>query len=168
MVTLRSKRTPDSPFLTLTAPERRNKAARAVIVAVLVLLIAIPVGTTAVLTASQGKSQSKLVPNCSTLRASQATVTPSSSGVILFTCGDSPALTVGKSDKFRPFFTLPTGYTSLKIVNHALGATDCNHGTVLVSGDRFDLGGPASFDYCAGYANAPGAGLASFKVTWSK
>src|SRR5207249_3184614 len=50
---------------------------------------------------------------------------------------------------------------------HAPEATDCNHGPFLVSGHPFELG-PGSFDYCAGYANAPSTGLASFKVTWSK
>ena len=137
-------------------------------IGVLVFLTAIPIGATAVLAASQRENPSKPIPNCLTLRASQATVIPSSSGVILFTCGHGPALTVGKSDRFRPFFTLPTGYTGLKIVNHALGTTDCSHGPVLVSGQRFDLSGPGNFDYCAGYANAPSTGLASFKVTWSK
>jgi hypothetical protein len=135
---------------------------------VLVFLIAVPVGATVVLATSHGENSSKLVPNCLTLRASQATVIPSGSGVILFTCGDSPALTVGKSHRFLPFFNLPTGYTGLKIVGHALGTTDCNHGPILVSGQPFDLSGPGNFDYCAGYANAPNTGLASFKVTWSK
>lgn len=152
----------------MSAPERRNKAALVIIIGLLVFVIAIPVGATAVLPTFHGKNHSKLVPNCLTLRASQATVIPSGSGVILFTCGDSPALTIGKSDQFRPFFTLPTGYTGLKIVNHALGATDCNHGPVLVSGQPVDLIGPGNFDYCAGYANTPSTGLASFKVTWSK
>ena len=168
LVTLRSKRTKDPPFVTLSALERRNKATRVVIIGVLVFLIAIPVGATVVLATSRGENHSKLVLNCLTLRASQATVIPSGSGVILFTCGDSPALIVGKSDRFRPFFTLPTGYTGLKIVNHVIGATDCNHGPILVSGQRFDLSGPGNFDYCAVYANAPSTGLASFKVTWSK
>jgi len=167
LVTLRSRGSQDPPFVTLSAPERRNKAARVVMIGVLVFLIAIPVGATAVLAAS-GEKRSKLVPNCMTLRASQATIIPGGSGVILFTCGDSPALTVGKSHKFRPFFTLPTGYTGLKIVSHALGATDCNIGPILVSGQRLDLSGPGNFDYCASYANAPSTGLASFEVTWSK
>jgi len=88
--------------------------------------------------------------------------------VILFTCSGSAAITVGKSDQFRPSFTLPTGYTDLRIVSHALGATTCNNGPILVSGQPFDLNGPGNFDYCAGYANAPITGLASFKVAWSK
>jgi hypothetical protein len=88
--------------------------------------------------------------------------------VILFSCGSGAALTVGKSDQLRPLFTLPTGYTGLKIVNHGLGVTDCKLGPVLVSGQPFDLGGPGDFDYCASYANAPSTGLASFKVAWSK
>ncbi len=150
----------------MSAHGRRNKTAQ-VIIGVLVFMIAIPVGATATLSTSHGKNP-KLVPNCLTLRASQATVIPSGSGVILFTCGDIPALTVGKSDRFRPFFTLPTGYTGLKIVNHNIGTTDCDDGSVLVSGQPFDLTEPGSFDYCAGYANAPSTGLASFKVTWSK
>ena len=137
-------------------------------IGVLVFLTAIPIGATAVLAASQRENPSKPIPNCLTLRASQATVIPSSSGVILFTCGHGPALTVGKSQQFRPVFTLPTGYTDLKIVNHDIGTTDCDNGSVLVSGQPFDLSGPGSFDYCAGYANAPSTGLASFKVTWSK
>ena len=136
-------------------------------IGVLVFLTAIPIGATAVLAASQRENPSKPIPNCLTLRASQATVIPSSSGVILFTCGHGPALTVGKSQQFRPVFTLPTGYTGLKMVRHAPEATDCNHGPFLVSGHHFELG-PGSFDYCAGYANAPSTGLASFKVTWSK
>jgi hypothetical protein len=53
-------------------------------------------------------------------------------------------------------------------VSHALGATACNHGPILVSGQPFDLNGPGNFDYCAAYANAPINGLASFKVTWFK
>jgi len=137
-------------------------------IGVLVFLVAIPIGATAVLATSHEKRNSNLVPNCLTLRSSQATVDAGGSGVILFSCGGNAALTVGKSDQFRPFFTLPTGYTGLKIVNHALGANDCNHGPILVSGQRFDLGGPGNFDYCVGYANAPSTGLASFKVTWSK
>jgi hypothetical protein len=168
LVTLRSKRTKGPPFVTLFAPERRSKATRAVIIAILFFLIAVPVGATAALATSRGENHSKLSPNCLTLRANQGSVIPSGSGVILFTCGDNPALTVGKSDRFRPVFTLPTGYTGLKIVNHALGTTDCNHGLILVSGQRLDLSGPGNFDYCAGYANAPSTGLASFKVTWSK
>ena len=168
LVTLRLRGSQDPPFSILSAPERRNKAARVVMIGVLVFLIAIPVGATAVLPTPHGNNRSKLVPNCLTLRASQATVVPSGSGVILFTCGDSPALTIRKSDQFRPFFTLPTGYTGLKIVSHALGATDCSHGSTLVSGQPFDLSGPGNFDYCAGYANAPSTGLAAFKVTWSK
>ena len=137
-------------------------------IAVLALLVAIPVGATAVLATSHGQNGSKLVPNCLALRSSQATVTAGGSGVILFTCSGSAAITVGKSDQFRPSFTLPTGYTDLRIVSHALGATTCNNGPILVSGQPFDLNGPGNFDYCAGYANAPSAGLASFKVAWSK
>ena len=86
----------------------------------------------------------------------------------MFSCSGSAALTVGESVRFRPFFTLPAGYTDLKIVNHDIGSTDCDDGPVLVSGRPFDLSGPGNFDYCAGYANAPSTGLASFKVTWSK
>jgi hypothetical protein len=156
------------PFATLSVPERRNKAARVVMIGVLVFLVAIPVGATAVLATSRGENHSKLVPNCLSLRSSQATVAAGGSGVILFSCGGSAALTVGKSDRVRPLFTLPTGYTGLRIVNHALGATDCSHGSDLVSGQPFDLSGPGNFDYCAGYANAPSTGLASFKVAWSK
>jgi hypothetical protein len=137
-------------------------------IAALVLLVAIPVGATAVLATSHGQNGSKLVPNCSALLSSQATVTAGGSGVILFTCSGSAAITVGKSDQFRPSFTLPTGYTDLRIVSHALGATACNNGPVLVSGQPFDLNGPGNFDYCAGYANAPITGLSSFKVAWSK
>jgi hypothetical protein len=137
-------------------------------IGVLFFLVAIPIGATAVLAASNGDNHPKLVPNCLTLRSSQATVVAGGSGVILFSCGGSAALTVGKSERFRPFFALPTGYTGLKIVNHAPGATDCDNGRVLVSGQPFDLSGPGSLDYCAGYTNAPSTGLASFKVAWSK
>ncbi len=135
---------------------------------VLVFLVAIPVEATAVLATSHGKNHSKLLPNCLALSSSRATVVAGGSGVILFSCGGSAALTVGESVRFRPFFTLPTGYTDLKVVNHDFGTTDCDDGSVLVSGQPFDLSGPGSFDYCAGYANAPSTGLASFKVTWSK
>jgi hypothetical protein len=152
----------------LSAPERRNKAAQALIIVGLVFLVAIPVGATAVLATSNGQNGSKLVPNCMALRSSQATVTAGSAGVILFTCSGSAAITVGKSHQFRPSFTLPAGYTNLRIVSHALGATACNNGPVLVSGQPFDLNGPGNFDYCAGYANPPISGLASFKVAWSK
>jgi hypothetical protein len=165
LVTLRSKRSKDPPFVTLSAPERRSKATPVVVIGILLFMIAVPVGATAT---SRGENHSKLSPNCLSLRANQGSVIPSGSGVILFTCGDNPALTVAKSDRFRPVFTLPTGYTGLKIVNHALGATDCNHGLILVSGERFDFSGPGNFDYCAGYANVPSTGLASFQVTWSK
>jgi hypothetical protein len=137
-------------------------------IGVMFLIVVIPVGATAVLATSRGQNSSKLVPNCLTLRSSQATVVAGGSGVILFSCGSGAALTVGKSDQLRPFFTLPIGYTGLKIVNHAIGVTDCNQGPVLVSGQPFDLGGPGEFDYCAGYANAPSTGLSSFKVAWSK
>jgi hypothetical protein len=152
----------------LSVPERKNNAAKVIMIAVIVFLVAIPVGATAVLATSQGPKGSKLVPNCSALLSSQATVTAGGSGVILFTCGGSSAITVGKSDQFRPSFTLPTGYTDLRIVSHALGATACNHGPILVSGQPVDLSGPGNFDYCAGYADAPTAGLSSFKVAWSK
>jgi len=134
----------------------------------LVFLLAIPVEATVVQATSHGKNNPQLVPNCLTLRSSQATVVAGGSGLILFSCGGSAALTVGKSERFRPFFALPTGYTGLKIVNHALGVTNCDDGSVLVSGQPFDLSGPGSFDYCAGYANVPSTGLASFKVGWSK
>jgi hypothetical protein len=137
-------------------------------IGLLVFLVAIPVGATAVLATSNRESHPKLEPNCLTLQSSQATVVAGGSGVILFSCGGNAALTVGKSERFRPFFGLPTGYTGLKIVNHVLGATDCDHGPVLVSGQPFDLSGPGNFDYCADYANAPSTGLASFRVTWSK
>jgi hypothetical protein len=136
-------------------------------IGVLAFLVAIPVEATAVRATSHGKNNSKLVPNCLTLRSSQATVVAGGSGVILFSCGGGAALTVGKSDQFRPFFTLQTGYTGLKIVNHSFGATDCVHGSILVSGQPFDLNGPGNFDYCAGYANVPSTGLAAFRVTWS-
>jgi hypothetical protein len=136
-------------------------------IAVLALLVAIPVGATAVLATSHGQNVSKLVPNCLALRSSQSTVTAGGSGVILFTCSGGAAITVGKSDQFRPSFTLPTGYTDLRIVSHALGATACNNGPILVSGQPFDLNGPGNFDYCASYVNAPISGLASFKVAWS-
>jgi hypothetical protein len=63
---------------------------------------------------------------------------------------------------------LRAGYTGLKITNHAGGATGCNVGSILVSGQPIDLGRPGTFDYCAGYANVPSTGLASFKVAWSK
>ena len=142
--------------------------ARVVTTVLLVFLVAIPVEAMPVLAKSHGENYSKLVPNCLALRSSQATVVAGGSGGILFSCGGSAALTVGKSDRFRPFFTLPTGYTDLKIVNHDIGATDCDDGPVLVSGRPFDLSGPGNFDYCAVYANAPSTGLASFKVTWSK
>jgi len=137
-------------------------------IGIFVLLVAIPVGATAVLAASQGQNPSKLVPNCLTLRTSQATIFAGGSGVIVFSCGGSAALTVGKSDHFRPSFTLPIGYTGLRLVHHALGATDCDGGPVLVSGQLFDLSGPGNFDYCAGYANVPSTGLAAFRVAWSK
>jgi hypothetical protein len=136
-------------------------------IAALVFLVAIPVGVTAVL-ATSGQNGSKLVPNCSALRSSQATVTAGGSGMILFTCSGSAAITVGRSDQFRPSFTLPAGYTDLRIVNHALGAAACKHGQILVSGQPVDLNGPGNFDYCAGYTNAPISGLASFKVAWTK
>lgn len=136
-------------------------------IAVLVFLVAIPIGATAVLATSHGQNGSKLVPNCSALRSSQATVTAGGSGVILFTCSGSAAITVGKSDQFRPSFTLPAGYADLRIVSHALGATACNHGPIIVSGQPFDLNGPGNFDYCASYVNAPITGLASFRVAWS-
>jgi hypothetical protein len=152
----------------LSVPEGRNKATQVIMVAVLVSLVVIPVAAMPVLAKSNGDTQSKLAPNCSTLRSSQATVVAGGSGVILFSCGSNPALTVGKSDHFRPSFTLPTGYTDLRIVSHALGATACNHGQILVSGQPFDLNGPGNFDYCASYAKAPSSGLASFKVAWSK
>jgi hypothetical protein len=147
--------------------------ARVVITVLLVFLVAIPVEAMPVLAKSHGENHSKLVPNCSALRSSQATVVAGGSGGILFSCGGSAALTVGKSVRFRPFFTLPAGYTDLKIVNHDIGNhdignTDCDDGPVLVSGQPFDLSGPGNFDYCAGYASAPSTGLASFKVTWSK
>ena len=135
---------------------------------VLVFLVAIPIGATAVLGTPHEKNNSKLVPNCLTLRSSQATVAAGGSGAILFSCGSSAALTVGKPNQFQPIFTLPRGYVGLKIVNHALGASDCNHGSTLVSGKPFDFNGPGNFDYCATYANVPSAGLASFKVAWSK
>jgi hypothetical protein len=152
----------------LSVRERRSKAGWVVMVGVLVFLVAIPVETTAVLATSHGENHSKLVPNCSTLRSSQATVDAGGSGVILFSCGNNAALTVGKPGQFRPIFTLPAGYTGLKITNHAGGATDCNDGLILVSGQPIDLGRPGTFDYCAGYANVPSTGLASFKVAWSK
>jgi hypothetical protein len=136
-------------------------------IAVLVFLVAIPIGATAVLATSHGQNGSKLVPNCSALRSSQATVTAGGSGVILFTCSRSAAISVGKSDQFRPSFTLPAGYTDLRIVSHVLGATVCNNSPILVSGQPFDLNGPGNFDYCASYVNAPITGLASFKVAWS-
>jgi len=142
--------------------------ARVVTTVLLVFLVAIPVEAMPVLAKSHGENHSKLVPNCLALRSSRATVVAGGSGGILFSCGGSAALTVGESVRFRPFFTLPAGYTDLKIVNHDIGSTDCDDGSVLVSGQPFDLGGPGSFDYCAGYANAPSTGLASFKVTWSK
>jgi hypothetical protein len=130
--------------------------------------LAIPVGVATALAIPHAENSSKLVPNCLALRTSQSTVVAGSSGVILFSCGGSAALTVVKSDQFRPIFTLPTGYTGLKIVNHAFGANDCNHGPILLSGHPLGLRGPGNFDYCAGYANAPSTGLASFKVTWTK
>lgn len=137
-------------------------------IAVLILLVAIPAGAMAVLATSHGQSDPKLAPNCLTLRTSQTTVAAGGSGVIMFSCGGSSALSVGKSDHYRPIFTLPAGYTGLKIVNHALGVSDCNHGSTLVSGTAIDLNGPGNFDYCARYTNAPSSGLGSFKVTWSK
>jgi len=137
-------------------------------IGMLIVLVAVPVGAITVLAKQHGKNDSGLVSNCLTLRSSQATVAAGGSGAILFSCGSNAALTVGKSDEFRPIFTLPTGYVGLKIVNHALGASDCNHGSTLVSGKPFDLNGPGNFDYCAAYANAPSIGLASFKVAWSK
>ena len=152
----------------MSVPEKRNKAAKVVMIAVLVFLVAIPIGATTVLATSHGQNGSKLVPNCSALRSSQTTVTAGGSGLILFSCGGDPALTVRKSDQFRPSFALPTGYTDLRIVSHVPGVTDCNNGPILVSGRLFDLTGPGNFDYCAGYANAPSTGLASFKVAWSK
>lgn len=168
LVTLWSNMTRKRVLVTLSVPERGNKAARCVMIAVLVFLVAIPVGATAALATSHGQNGSKLVSNCLALRSSEATVIAGGSGLMLFSCAGSAALTVGKSDQFRPIFTLPTGYTGLRIVNHALGATDCNQAPVLVSGRSFDLSGPGDFDYCAAYANAPSTGLASFKVAWSK
>ena len=167
-VTLWSNMTRKRVLVTLSVPERRNKAAQALIIAGLVFLIAIPVGATAALTTSRGQNGSKLVPNCLALRPSQASVIAGGSGLILFSCGGGPALTVGKSDHFRPSFALPTGYTDLRIVSHGPGVTDCSNSPILVSGQLFDLTGPGGFDYCAGYANAPNTGLASFKVVWSK
>jgi hypothetical protein len=137
-------------------------------IGVLVFLVLIPVAAIPVLAKSNGDTQSKLAPNCSTLRSGQATVVVGGSGVILFSCGTNAALTVGRSDHFRPSFALPAGYTDLRIVSHALGPTACNHGQILDSGQLLDLNGPGNFDYCADYANAPSSGLASFKVAWSK
>lgn len=152
----------------MSVPERGRKPARVVVIGILIFLVAIPVGAMTVLATQHGRNDSRLIPNCLTLRTSQATVAAGGSGAILFSCGSSAALTVGKSDQFRPIFTLPTGYIGLKIVNHALGASDCNHGSTLVSDKPFDLNGPGNFDYCASYANVPSTGLASFKVAWSK
>ena|GEM_PF-6681373 len=168
LVTLLSNMPGKRVLVTLSAPERRNKAAQVVTIAVLFFLVVIPVGATAVLATSHGQNGSNLAPNCLALRSSQATVIAGGSGLILFSCDGGPALTVGKSDQFRPSFTLPTGYTDLRIVSHALGANACNHGPILVSGQPFDLDGPGNFDYCANYANAPSTGLGSFKVAWSK
>src|SRR5438309_2560540 len=68
----------------------------------LVFLLAIPVEATVVQATSHGKNNPQLVPNCLTLRSSQATVVAGGSGLILFSCGGSAALTVGKSERFRP------------------------------------------------------------------
>jgi hypothetical protein len=152
----------------MSVPEKRNKAARVVIIGLLIGIVAIPIGAMSVLAASHGEGNSMLAPNCLSLRSNQPTVVAGGSGVILFSCSGSAAITVGKSDQFRPSFTLPAGYTGLRIVSHALGATACDHCPILVSGQPVDLNGPGSFDYCAGYAEAPTTGLSSFKVAWSK
>src|SRR5438034_11819146 len=141
----------DPPFVGLSVPERRHKVARVLTTVLLVFLVAIPVEAMPVLAKSHGENHSKLVPNCLALRSSRATVVAGGSGGILRSCGGSAALTVGESVRFRPFFTLPAGYTDVKIENDDIGSTHWDYGSVVVSDHPVDIVERGGCQYCAAY-----------------
>ena len=109
-----------------------------------------------------------LTTTCTNLTPTTADVLSGSSGMIRFTCGVNPALTVGSAGLAKPLFTLPRGYATLTIVDHVPGGMTCGPGSPLVSSVAFNFALAGSFDYCALYSNAPASGLASFTLTWMK
>src|SRR5437867_8472368 len=82
-----------------------------------------------------------LVANCGTkstgLTANITRVDPGSSGTIMFSCGTAgDAITVGGNGRAVPVFTLPPGYTSLRISSEP----GCASAFTLVSGSVLKLG----------------------------
>jgi hypothetical protein len=105
-----------------------------------------------------------------------ATLTLETTGLItgfpenmLFNCGATTAAITGGADgTSTPTFTLPVGATSLSLVNHVNNGIVCAGGSVLISGSAHTFSATNSLDYCLASSSYPGAGIASFTVTWSQ
>jgi hypothetical protein len=118
---------------------------------------------------------SVLVANCgigsSILVANITHVGMGSSGTVMFSCGaNGSAITVTNGGTVTPQFSLPPGYTSLKIST----SPACASGISLSPGSSLSFGTGAgafpvaSYNYCASFSNAPASGLATFTVTWTQ
>jgi hypothetical protein len=114
---------------------------------------------------------SGLTSTCSTTTSSLTVVVPGSSGDIRFDCSPNAAIAVSTATSATPSWTPVTGYTTLYVFPHSMSlGTSCaaTSGSLsLTPGTAVSLA-IGNWDYCADFANAPAAGLASFIVSWSQ
>src|SRR5712692_5889858 len=118
-------------------------------------------------TTADPNPSSSLTTHCRILAAVNVTLPQGGSGTVRFSCGINPAFTVSRAGKSTPTFKLPTGYTALTIVPHAIGKMVCQPGVRLTSGVSIAFSEAGAFDYCTAYSSTPGSILASFVLKWS-
>lgn len=118
---------------------------------------------------------SVLVANCgtdsTTLTANMTHVIVGSSGTVMFSCGsESSAIIVTNAGKVTPQFSLPPGYTSLKISTSLSCASpiSLSPGSSLLFGTGTGAFPVGSYNYCASYSNVPSSGLQTFTLTWAQ
>ena len=167
------------------SPEERKGSRTKLRVGIAVLLIAIAIGSSVIVsqqifsTHPLPLAAPRISTSCSTLSLLSSSlltnntgtfVLAGTSGSILFRCrGAAQAFTSNGGGSVTPSFTLPPPYTTLTIVPHDPQATDCpsQGGISLKSGTPVSLA-RGNYDYCTSFANPPSTGLPEFTVTWSQ
>ncbi len=153
-------------------PSKRAHRMRPLVAVLVVFAIVSVAAATVVLTHTIPPiPPSGLTSTCSTTTSSLTVVVPGSSGDIRFDCSPNAAIAVSTATSATPAWTPATGYTTLYVFPHSMSlGTSCaatNGALALTPGTAINLA-IGNWDYCADFANAPAAGLASFTVSWSQ
>jgi hypothetical protein len=84
-----------------------------------------------------------------------------------------PAITVISTGTVAPLFSLPPGYTSLRLSQFGVfppcsGAIALSSGSPLTFGTAPGMLPIAGYNYCASYSSAPSSGLQTFTISWTQ